>query len=130
MKTYIGIDIAKLHLDIHRNHKVVNEPTSQPIALDVPTYLKNEVHESFSATNRLSCRRLSTLPASRRFHTMGRWWSGDLLPLSKAQDYLLLTEHASTMPASECLSRFTGLESSGACAGRIFGHDFGRHATF
>jgi hypothetical protein len=23
MKTYIGIDIAKLHLDIHRNDKVV-----------------------------------------------------------------------------------------------------------
>ena len=48
----------------------INEPTSQPIALDVPTYLKNEVHESFSATNRLSCRRLSPFPASRRFHTI------------------------------------------------------------
>jgi RHS repeat-associated protein len=77
--------------------------------LVVPTYFENEVQESFSATTtgawecsgeipmREPERRhemerrgqlmplayvgdLSLLPASRRLHTMGRWWSGDLPP--------------------------------------------------
>ena len=102
---------------------VASEPTSQPIALAVPTYLKNEERRSFSAMNAQILGGPAGALLLRAFTQWKKLFSSQTNRF-RSKFHLRLTEHSNAMPASErCPGQpsFGGFPNAAICVKRASG---------